>query len=79
MFGDKGDSDVYHALNEEYGLYEAEKSVIPIPDKSIVLTGTKENDFGGCLNDNRLFLPGSGYISFAYKRSSDAWQIPGFI
>ncbi len=30
--------DLYHALNEEYGLYEAEKSVLSILDKSIVLT-----------------------------------------
>ena len=28
---------IYHALNEEYGLYEAEKSVLSILDKSIVL------------------------------------------
>ena len=30
--------DLYHALNEEYGLYEAEKTVLSILDKSIVLT-----------------------------------------
>ena len=30
--------DLYHALNEKYGLYEAEKSVLSIFDKSIVLT-----------------------------------------
>ena len=30
--------DLYHALNEEFGLYEAEKSILSIMDKSIVLT-----------------------------------------
>ncbi len=37
-------------------------------------SSTKENDFGGCLNDNRLFWPNSGYISFANKRPSGAWH-----
>ena len=37
-------------------------------------SSTKENDFGGCLNDNRLFWPSSGYISFANKRPSGAWH-----
>ena len=30
--------DLYHALNEEFGLYEAEKSILSIMDKRIVLT-----------------------------------------
>ena len=30
--------DLYHALKEEFGLYEAEKSILSIMDKSIVLT-----------------------------------------
>ena len=30
--------DLYHALNEEFGLYEAEKSILSIMDKGIVLT-----------------------------------------
>lgn len=37
-------------------------------------SSTKENDFGGCLNDNRLFWTSSGYISFANKRPSGAWH-----
>ena len=30
--------DLYHALKEEFGLYDAEKSILSIMDKSIVLT-----------------------------------------
>ena len=30
--------DLYHALHEEFGLYEAEKSILSIMDKRIVLT-----------------------------------------
>ncbi len=30
--------DLYHALTEEFGLYEAEKSILSIMDKRIVLT-----------------------------------------
>ena len=30
--------DLYHALHEEFGLYEAEKSILSIMDKSITLT-----------------------------------------
>lgn len=34
--------DLYHALNKEFGLYEAEKSILSIMDKSITLTEHEE-------------------------------------
>ena len=34
--------DLYHALKEEFGLYEAEKSILSIMDKSITLTEHEE-------------------------------------